>query len=198
MARRFLMQHTVLPRWANDRTPGNECVHVKARERGRGPGKRGAGRECVQRRMAHAAADFGGHSSRGVGLVRQPTAEPCQTTGAQAALCQVVHSVSFLGLFSNHNCAPSCRVARRTVVALGGSWRRGGLAGVVPSGHGLSIVVATGSSRLGRRVVAGRSHDPWLTCRHVRRPLLHVALSRRIEDGGLWLLWRLLRWCLRL
>lgn len=102
-----------------------------------------------------------------VRLVRQPTAEPRETTCAQAALSQVVHSVGVLGLFSDHNCASSCRVARRTVVALSGSGGRGGLAGVVSSRHGLSVVVASPSRRLGRSVVAGRRHDPGLTRGHV-------------------------------
>lgn len=171
---------------------------LKLMRGGRGPGKGSAGRVHVQRRMAQLPQILVG--GVGVGLVRQPTAEPCQTTGTQAALCQVIHSVAVLGLFSNHNCAPSCRVARRPVVALRSSRGRSGLAGIVSPRHGLTVVVAPGSRGLGRRVVASRRHKPRLTRRHVRRPLLHVALSRWIEDGGLWLLWRLwlLRRCLRL
>lgn len=135
------------------------------------------------------------------GLVRQPTAEPRQAAGAEAALCQVVHAACLLGLFADDDCvAPG--VTRCTVVSLISTrrWRR--LSGVVATWHGLlrgAIVVAAGGRWLTPRwVVPCWWHEARLTSGHVGRPLLYVTLSSWVEDGSLWLLrlrWGLL-WCL--
>lgn len=80
------------------------------------------------------------------GLVRQPTAEPCQAAGTEAALRQVVHAACLLGLLADDNCvAPG--VTSCPVVSLISTWRWGRLSRVVASRHGLlcgAIVVAAG------------------------------------------------------
>lgn len=127
-------------------------------------------------------------------LVCQPTAEPCEAAGAQAALGQVVHAACILGLLTDNNCVAPPRVARCTIVSLDTPWRWGRLSRVVSAGHRLcgGVVVAAWRWLTSRWVIASWRYKPRLTRGHISRPLLDITLSCRVEHCSLWLVW--LRW----
>lgn len=116
--------------------------------------------------------------------VGEPAAQPCEATGAEAALGEVVDAVRALGLFSDHHSVARRVAAGGTIVPLGGATAGHRLSGVVPGWVGsLSLAVEPGCLlAAGHRIVPRGWHHPLLLAgRVVRRSLLHVTLCGRVE-----------------
>lgn len=115
--------------------------------------------------------------------VGQPAAEPRETTGAQAALGEVVDAAGFLVLFPDHHSVARRVATSGTVVPL---------LNVATGGHRLPRIVPRGVGHLTRCVESGCllaprhrivprgwHHTLLLPGRVERRSLFHVALRRK-------------------